>query len=101
MKTERNYVAAFGAVRMTNCVRYHNFWVHVTVYEEEEERGGTIQMLGYLFHRDFGNEAYVYFLRTVAAKGYEDGDLTKEEFYNIAEFNNVNMGNILGAIMGY
>eukprot|EP00972_Heterocapsa_arctica_P089282 13167056-Heterocapsa_arctica.AAC.1 len=47
MKTERNYISAYGAVRMTkeesiemitNWVRYQNFWIHVTVYEEEEER---------------------------------------------------------------
>eukprot|EP00972_Heterocapsa_arctica_P019908 2937286-Heterocapsa_arctica.AAC.1 len=63
---------------ITNGVRYHNFWVHVTVYEEDEERGGHIQRLGYLFYRDYGDEAYIYFLRTTAAKGYEDGDLTKE-----------------------
>eukprot|EP00972_Heterocapsa_arctica_P032707 4818216-Heterocapsa_arctica.AAC.1 len=65
MKTERNYVSSFGAVRITkeeaiemnsNCVRYQNFWVHVTVYEEEEERGGKIQKLGYMFYRDYGNE---------------------------------------------
>eukprot|EP00972_Heterocapsa_arctica_P049389 7269178-Heterocapsa_arctica.AAC.1 len=61
---------------ITNGVRHHNFWVHVTVYEEDEERGGNIQRLGYLFHRDYG--------RTTAAKGYEDGDLTKEEYYDIA-----------------
>eukprot|EP00972_Heterocapsa_arctica_P045566 6725816-Heterocapsa_arctica.AAC.1 len=50
---------------------------------------------------DYGNEAYGYFLRTTATKGYEDGDLTKEEFYDITKFNNVNMCNILEAIMGY
>eukprot|EP00972_Heterocapsa_arctica_P026128 3849203-Heterocapsa_arctica.AAC.1 len=69
---------------ITNCVRYHNFWVHVTVCEEEEERGGNIQRLGYMFYRDYGNETYGDFLRTTASKGYEDGELTKEEYYEIA-----------------
>eukprot|EP00972_Heterocapsa_arctica_P099473 14678465-Heterocapsa_arctica.AAC.1 len=50
---------------------------------------------------DYGNEAYGDYLRKIAAKRYEDGDLTKEEFYNIAKFNNVNMGNTLEEIMGY
>eukprot|EP00972_Heterocapsa_arctica_P095100 14025906-Heterocapsa_arctica.AAC.1 len=54
MKTEQNYVAAFGAIIMrkeeatemiNNCMRYHNVWVHVTGYEEDEERGGKIQKL--------------------------------------------------------
>eukprot|EP00972_Heterocapsa_arctica_P003963 589460-Heterocapsa_arctica.AAC.1 len=68
---------------ITNGVRYQSFWAHVTVYEEDEERGGKIQRLGYMFYRDYGNEAYGDFLRTTAAKGYEDGDLTKEEYYEI------------------
>eukprot|EP00972_Heterocapsa_arctica_P069509 10269804-Heterocapsa_arctica.AAC.1 len=54
MKTERNYISQYGAVRMakeesiemiTNNMRYHNFWIHVTVYEKDEERGGKIQKL--------------------------------------------------------
>eukprot|EP00972_Heterocapsa_arctica_P003059 453669-Heterocapsa_arctica.AAC.1 len=77
MKTERNYISQYGAIRMTkeeaiemitNCVRYHNVWVHVTVYEEEEDKGGKIQKLEYLFYKDYGNETYGYFLRTMAAR---------------------------------
>eukprot|EP00972_Heterocapsa_arctica_P113301 16436410-Heterocapsa_arctica.AAC.1 len=73
---------------ITNCMRYHNFWVHVTGYEEEEERGGHIQKLGYLFYRDYGKEIYGYFLRMIATKGYEDGDIAKTEYDSIAKFNN-------------
>eukprot|EP00972_Heterocapsa_arctica_P089489 13194786-Heterocapsa_arctica.AAC.1 len=49
MKAERNYISQYGAVRMTkaeatemikNNQRYQNCWVYVTVYEEEEDRGG-------------------------------------------------------------
>eukprot|EP00972_Heterocapsa_arctica_P065123 9613703-Heterocapsa_arctica.AAC.1 len=69
---------------ITNCVRYQNFWIHVTMYEEEEERGGKIQRLGYMFCRDYGNETYGDFLRTKASKGYVDGELTKEEYDEIA-----------------
>eukprot|EP00972_Heterocapsa_arctica_P073429 10845776-Heterocapsa_arctica.AAC.1 len=48
MKNERNYISQYGAVRMTkaesiemiiNNMRYQNFWIYVTVYEEDE-RGG-------------------------------------------------------------
>eukprot|EP00972_Heterocapsa_arctica_P108660 16000563-Heterocapsa_arctica.AAC.1 len=67
MRAERKYISAFGAIRMTkeeaiemntNCVRYQNLWGHVTGYEDDEERGGKIQKLGYLFYRDYGNEIY-------------------------------------------
>eukprot|EP00972_Heterocapsa_arctica_P090406 13335952-Heterocapsa_arctica.AAC.1 len=64
MKTERTYISQYGAVRMTktesteminNNQRYNNFWIYVAVYEEDEERGGNIQKLGYKFYRDYGN----------------------------------------------
>eukprot|EP00972_Heterocapsa_arctica_P101129 14905791-Heterocapsa_arctica.AAC.1 len=78
---------------ITNCSRYQNFWAHVTGYEEEEERGGKIHELGYLFYRDYGNETYGDFLRVIATKGYQDGNITKTEYDCIAKFNNKNMGN--------
>eukprot|EP00972_Heterocapsa_arctica_P025367 3735932-Heterocapsa_arctica.AAC.1 len=53
---------------ITNCVRYQSFWIHATVYEEDEERGGKAQRLGYMFYRDYGNETYVDFLRTMASR---------------------------------
>eukprot|EP00972_Heterocapsa_arctica_P042811 6312877-Heterocapsa_arctica.AAC.1 len=69
---------------ITNCVRYHNFWIHVTVYEEEEERGGKIQKLGYIFYRDYGNETYGDYLRTTAMRAYGRGDITNAEHYEIS-----------------
>eukprot|EP00972_Heterocapsa_arctica_P012880 1893374-Heterocapsa_arctica.AAC.1 len=86
---------------ITNCVRYHNFWIHVTMYEEDEERGGKIQRLGYRFYRDYGNETYGDFLRITAARAYEKGEITMEEHDEISKFNNANSGNTLEAIMGY
>eukprot|EP00972_Heterocapsa_arctica_P044491 6567669-Heterocapsa_arctica.AAC.1 len=77
------------------------YTINFTGHEEEEERGGNIQKLGYLFYRDYGNEMYGYFLRMIAMKGCEDGNITKTEFDSIAKYNNVNMGNILEAITGY
>eukprot|EP00972_Heterocapsa_arctica_P104806 15444842-Heterocapsa_arctica.AAC.1 len=69
---------------ITNCVRYHKFWIHVTVYEEDEERGGRIQRLGYMFYRDYGNETYGDFLRTAAGRAYEKGEITNAELYEIS-----------------
>eukprot|EP00972_Heterocapsa_arctica_P099657 14704583-Heterocapsa_arctica.AAC.1 len=92
MRAERQYIAPFGAARMTkeealeminNCVRYQNFWAHVTGYEEDEDRGGTKLKMGYCFYRDYGNEIYGDFLRTATSKGYEEGHITKTEFDRI------------------
>eukprot|EP00972_Heterocapsa_arctica_P049062 7224697-Heterocapsa_arctica.AAC.1 len=64
---------------ITNCMRYQNLWIHVTVYDEDEERGGKIQRLGYIFYRDYGNETYGDFLRTIAARAYDKGEITSAE----------------------
>eukprot|EP00972_Heterocapsa_arctica_P028270 4157407-Heterocapsa_arctica.AAC.1 len=54
-----------------------------------------------MFYRDYGNETYGQFLRKIATKGYDEGNITRAEHDSIAKFNNVNMGNILEAVMGY
>eukprot|EP00972_Heterocapsa_arctica_P006108 899332-Heterocapsa_arctica.AAC.1 len=69
---------------ITNCVRYQNFWIHVTVSKEEEDRGGRIQKLGYIFYREYGNETYGYYLRTMAARAYDRGDITNAEHHGIS-----------------
>eukprot|EP00972_Heterocapsa_arctica_P045478 6713458-Heterocapsa_arctica.AAC.1 len=69
---------------ITNGVRYHHLWIHVTVYEEEEERGGNIQKLGYMFYRDYGNETYRDYLRTMAASAYDKREITSAEHYEIS-----------------
>eukprot|EP00972_Heterocapsa_arctica_P000683 99303-Heterocapsa_arctica.AAC.1 len=48
--------------------RHINFWIYTTVYEEPEERGGTIPKLGFKFYRDWGNETYADFLKNAAKK---------------------------------
>eukprot|EP00972_Heterocapsa_arctica_P064358 9497806-Heterocapsa_arctica.AAC.1 len=82
MKTERKYISGFGAVRMTRAeaiemitdnVRYQNFWIHVTAFEEDEDRGGNVQRMGYLLYRDYGNEPYGQFLSKITKEGYENG----------------------------
>eukprot|EP00972_Heterocapsa_arctica_P058890 8678559-Heterocapsa_arctica.AAC.1 len=56
MRQEKKDVSHYGAVRMTkkettDIIRtnqmYPNFWVYVTIYDETEARGGTIQKMGY------------------------------------------------------
>eukprot|EP00972_Heterocapsa_arctica_P067667 9989635-Heterocapsa_arctica.AAC.1 len=56
MKKERNNILQYGAVRMTraeaiemidNNVRYVNFWIYVTVVEEDDDRGAKTMKLGY------------------------------------------------------
>eukprot|EP00972_Heterocapsa_arctica_P002195 314938-Heterocapsa_arctica.AAC.1 len=69
---------------ITNCVRYQNVWIHVTVHEEEEDKEGKIQKLAYLFYRDYGNETYGGFLRTMAARAYDKGDITNTEHWEIS-----------------
>eukprot|EP00972_Heterocapsa_arctica_P102428 15092957-Heterocapsa_arctica.AAC.1 len=54
-----------------------------------------------MFYRDYGNETYGDYLRTMAARAYERGDIMNAEHYEISKFNNINSGNILEAIVGY
>eukprot|EP00972_Heterocapsa_arctica_P057998 8556720-Heterocapsa_arctica.AAC.1 len=56
-----------------NNQRYQNFWIYVTVYEEEEERGGKVQKLSYRFYRDHGNQCYGDYIKYATKKAYDRG----------------------------
>eukprot|EP00972_Heterocapsa_arctica_P033129 4873734-Heterocapsa_arctica.AAC.1 len=56
MSKEKKSVSWYGAMRMTKKEtkqmvngdwRHQNFWAYTTVYEETEDRGGTIPMVGF------------------------------------------------------
>eukprot|EP00972_Heterocapsa_arctica_P032972 4850793-Heterocapsa_arctica.AAC.1 len=75
MKTERNHISQYGAVRITkaeaiemirNNMRYQNFWIFVTVVEEDDDRSAKTMELGYKFYRDYSNECYGDYLRHTA-----------------------------------
>eukprot|EP00972_Heterocapsa_arctica_P084839 12497281-Heterocapsa_arctica.AAC.1 len=62
MKEKRKYISGFGTVRLSkkeamdvadSANRPNNFFVYVTGYKVENQT-----RLGYLFYRDYGNEAY-------------------------------------------
>ena len=81
MKHEKKNIAWYGGVRMTSkettrmaegMWRHQCFWGYITVYEDPEERGGTIQKVGFKFYRDLGNGAYTDFLMNAVDKAKED-----------------------------
>eukprot|EP00972_Heterocapsa_arctica_P068937 10186333-Heterocapsa_arctica.AAC.1 len=63
-----------------NNQRYQNFWVYVTIYEEEEDRGGKIQKLGYKFYRDYGNDCYGDYVKHAGKKAYDGGIISYEDY---------------------
>eukprot|EP00972_Heterocapsa_arctica_P083839 12355142-Heterocapsa_arctica.AAC.1 len=50
-----------------------NFWVFPASYEEKEDRGGSIQKMGFEFYRDWGNASYADLLRSMTIKAKSDG----------------------------
>eukprot|EP00972_Heterocapsa_arctica_P086788 12793692-Heterocapsa_arctica.AAC.1 len=63
-----------------NNQRYQDFWVYVTIYEEEEDRGGKIQNLGYKFYRDYGDDCYRDYIKHVGKKAYVGGIINYEDY---------------------
>eukprot|EP00972_Heterocapsa_arctica_P068819 10170567-Heterocapsa_arctica.AAC.1 len=62
MKDERHLLSQYGAVRPSkkeaievadNLNRLQNLFVYIASYKEDKEN-----RLGYVFYRDYGNEAY-------------------------------------------
>eukprot|EP00972_Heterocapsa_arctica_P049515 7288099-Heterocapsa_arctica.AAC.1 len=105
MKEERKYISGFGAVRLSKkeaidvadiAHRPNNLFVYVTGYQEENQT-----RLGYLFYRDYGNEAYASYLSKITSIALQNNDLTGTKGYNITRLGLANKGDILEAIMGY
>jgi hypothetical protein len=110
MTKEKKAVSWYGGVRMTKAEtkqmahgewRHQNFWIYTTVYDFTEERGGTIQKVGFKFYRDWGNGAYADLLRSIAAKALKDKTIDSNDYWLITRYSPINLGNIIETILGY
>eukprot|EP00972_Heterocapsa_arctica_P104543 15406997-Heterocapsa_arctica.AAC.1 len=79
--------------------RIQNFWIFTTSYEEQEERGGTIQKLGFKYYRDWGNGTYSDLLKSMTIKAKADGIINAEDFASIMKYGPNNLGNIVETIL--
>eukprot|EP00972_Heterocapsa_arctica_P082062 12094888-Heterocapsa_arctica.AAC.1 len=105
MKYERKYISGFGAVILSkkeamdvadSANRPNNIFVYVTGYKEDNQT-----RLGYLFYRDYGNEAYASYVNKITSIALQNHNLTEMEGYNITRLCPANKGDILEAVMGY